>query len=515
MNVPANSSMYLFVVYAPSGEDAALCSQLIKHLRFLEHEGLVRTFHSEQVRAGEHRKRALARHLLMADAVLVLYSADFVAFDLCLEIEGNALERARAGKLCVIPILLRPCDWGERDAAQLAALPSNRMPITQWPDRDAAFLDVAKGVRDALIRRNRGKTAAPMGRDAQEMALHNSQMASRTPPPPTYAQPRASYTPQSMPHAYHPASARMGYGSAPSYSIPPSRPQSAPALPRPTPTYPDPEDAPASDRGWKVGRFLLLVLLLSAGAAGLVFGAMYLLQARSDSESDPEPLFPTRVAASPPPAPNPRAGSPTPSPTMNPPAAPALFPPASPASPASSDACPANCCGGVLCLANTNNRRSPYSHCGPGKYCGACSSKRTCIDGLCSDPLPAGQNWLLRIAGYALTPDLQATSKRRFCMRKHRNPSTYTCFDLPSGAVDEDIATQHRLNVSTNDLVSPQGLDIWIFDGNTTIAEHLGINVGTDLKRTALCVGVMLKLPALPTARPASLTSLSFYLDDP
>jgi len=47
-------------------------------------------------------------------------------------------------------VILRPCDWTFTELAQFLVTPRDGKPITQWPDRDEAFLDVARSIRRAI-----------------------------------------------------------------------------------------------------------------------------------------------------------------------------------------------------------------------------------------------------------------------------------------------------------------------------------------------------------------------------
>lgn len=65
-----------------------------------------------------------------------------------LKVHLSALKRALArhaeGSARVIPVILRPCDWLHSPFAHLLAAPTDGKPITRWPDRDEAFLDVVQ-----------------------------------------------------------------------------------------------------------------------------------------------------------------------------------------------------------------------------------------------------------------------------------------------------------------------------------------------------------------------------------
>lgn len=83
--------------------------------------------------------------------ILLLISPDFLASDYCYSLEmRRVLERHETGKARVIPILLRYVDWPGLPFSSLQALPTDARPITAWRNRDAAFIDVAKGLRRVI-----------------------------------------------------------------------------------------------------------------------------------------------------------------------------------------------------------------------------------------------------------------------------------------------------------------------------------------------------------------------------
>jgi tetratricopeptide (TPR) repeat protein len=83
--------------------------------------------------------------------ILLLISADFLASDYCYGLEmQRALQRHQANEARVIPILLRPVEWNKAPFALLQALPTGAKPITTWRNRDAAFTDMAAGIRRVI-----------------------------------------------------------------------------------------------------------------------------------------------------------------------------------------------------------------------------------------------------------------------------------------------------------------------------------------------------------------------------
>ncbi len=136
------------IFYCYAHEDRALRDELERHLSPLKRLGRITEWYDRDIQAGVEWEREIAAQLDSADIVLLLVSSDFMYSDYCYSLEmQRALERHKRREAYVIPILLRPVDWDETPISQLRTLPSDRKPITQWPDRDEAFLDVTKGIR--------------------------------------------------------------------------------------------------------------------------------------------------------------------------------------------------------------------------------------------------------------------------------------------------------------------------------------------------------------------------------
>ena len=137
----------VFVSY--SHADEALWDELQKHLAVLKRAGTISPWHDRRLLAGDDLDGAILKQLLEADIILLLVSKDFLASGYCYEVEfERALERHRAESARVIPIILRHCDWQATPIGKLVAVPRDGRPVTAWPDRDEAFLDVVQKIRE-------------------------------------------------------------------------------------------------------------------------------------------------------------------------------------------------------------------------------------------------------------------------------------------------------------------------------------------------------------------------------
>jgi hypothetical protein len=67
----------------------------------------------------------------------------------CRDVEvKRAMERHEAGTARVVPVILRSVDWRSAPFGKLAALPKDGKPVATWKNRDEAFADIARGIRE-------------------------------------------------------------------------------------------------------------------------------------------------------------------------------------------------------------------------------------------------------------------------------------------------------------------------------------------------------------------------------
>ena len=141
------------VFFSYSHADEGLRDQLEKQLSMLKRQGVIDTWHDRRIGPGEDFGGVIDAHVDRDDIVLLMVSPDFLASDYCYEREMmRAMERHAHSSAIVIPVILRACDWHGAPFGRLQATPTDGRPVTQWPDRDQAFLEVALAVRKAAQR---------------------------------------------------------------------------------------------------------------------------------------------------------------------------------------------------------------------------------------------------------------------------------------------------------------------------------------------------------------------------
>ncbi|QSQ25699.1 M4 family metallopeptidase [Pyxidicoccus parkwayensis] len=141
----------LTLFYSYAHKDERFRDALATHLALLRREGLLEEWYDRDIDGGEDWRQAINQHLEAANIILLLVSADFIASDYCWGIEtARALERHREGTARVIPIVVRPTNWESTPFKGLQAFPKNARPVSLWPNRDMAWMDVARGIREVV-----------------------------------------------------------------------------------------------------------------------------------------------------------------------------------------------------------------------------------------------------------------------------------------------------------------------------------------------------------------------------
>lgn len=147
MEAPAKK---VFISYSHVDEEYR--AALEGHLSSLRREAVLEIWHDRMLAGGDHVDRSVIARMSEADVVLFLVSSDFLSSRYCMDVEMEAaLAKEAAGQTRIIPVILRPCDWHSAPFGRLLAAPRDGRPVSTWPNRDEALLDVAQTIRMALI----------------------------------------------------------------------------------------------------------------------------------------------------------------------------------------------------------------------------------------------------------------------------------------------------------------------------------------------------------------------------
>ena len=163
------------VFSAYSHEDEDLRNNLEVHLSMLKREGLIESWHDRRITAGSDLDQTIDAKLEEAKIVLLLVSPDFLASKYCYDVEmKRALELHKSGKVRVIPVILRPCDWHSTPFGNLLAVPRDGEPVTKWQNTDEAFLDIAKSIRKVIEEMDVAGSASASPKPVSEPSFHEA-----------------------------------------------------------------------------------------------------------------------------------------------------------------------------------------------------------------------------------------------------------------------------------------------------------------------------------------------------
>lgn len=478
----------IYISYAP--KDAPFCEELVRHLQLLKHEGLAHTWERGMISPGVDVAAEIDRRRTSAQFIVLLVSADFLASFYETDLAA-ALSRSRQGKACVLPVLVRPCDWESTAVTRLTTYPSGPDGVTRavvsWPHRDEAWAQVAKAIRQAVTTPDKGRTHAPM------TSLPSS----------SYGAPAVTVTETPVPTAHRWSSPRPPIAGR-------SRAASAPrshggfGAPRPTPSS---TPAPTSSASWPTaGRAAVtgswagpepqsrrrglgcaaigaIMLVIAAGAA-LVVGLdrlMGVMHTRATAVS-PRPAQGAKVT---PIATNVEAPITT-----------------------------APCCGGSMCAVDEQNasHRLMARRCRAGNArCDACASGRSIVPTACDTILAADWPYQLRFA--RIEPDPGRTLN--ICVRRRNDGDNWKCTgirdstDVIGAPATAGRAT--RLPLTAGDLLIGRGIDIAVMDGQSPWAVRYGAS-HQEVGASALCVGLGFDVQSPSTGQTAG--KVYFYLDE-
>ena len=133
-------------------KDEVYFKALERHLTLLQHQGIIGGWSGRIIE--EYQVDEITAEVQIAGLILLLISPEYLAAEYCYSLEmQRAMERHQLRDAQVIPVIVRPCAWSLTPLSDLTPLPSGTLAISEWPSRDAALLDVTRGIRKAAQRR--------------------------------------------------------------------------------------------------------------------------------------------------------------------------------------------------------------------------------------------------------------------------------------------------------------------------------------------------------------------------
>jgi len=147
----------VFIVYAR--EDLQYKKKLLSHLEPLIAPYHLVIWHDDHLEAGQEWRPHIESRLEQTQVFVLLVSVHFLNSTFIKQVEFQyAIDRHRAGKSIVIPVILKECQWdvplslkeGSFNLNELQILPKEGKPIPNWKTTDQAYNNIALGIRRVL-----------------------------------------------------------------------------------------------------------------------------------------------------------------------------------------------------------------------------------------------------------------------------------------------------------------------------------------------------------------------------
>lgn len=138
-----------FISYSHADEEQL--KRLHTHMAMLRREGAIKAWTDHEISAGGRLDSEIKSALEKSDLFLALVSPDYLASRYCYEEEfQHALLLEKAGSIRIVPIIVEPCEWKQSPFKDFKALPKDGKSISEWTNKNIAYLEVVTGIRALL-----------------------------------------------------------------------------------------------------------------------------------------------------------------------------------------------------------------------------------------------------------------------------------------------------------------------------------------------------------------------------
>lgn len=155
----AEATEGLEIFYSYDKEDEHYAQELQKQLKMLQRTRVITDWYANKITVGQDTSQKFTKHLNSARIILLLISPDYIASDQYDTVVERAMERSKAHEAAVIPIIVRPTSgWKDAPFGELQHTPRGDKAISDWPNRDKAFAQVAEEIRSVITLIKQGPT---------------------------------------------------------------------------------------------------------------------------------------------------------------------------------------------------------------------------------------------------------------------------------------------------------------------------------------------------------------------
>ena len=138
------------IFYSYCHKDEHFRDEVAKFLSPIRDSVPLEEWHDRRIGAGQRIHKEIDRHIEESDIVLLFLSPDYLNSTECKSEMHTAMRFRQENGTAVIPVIVRPCGWTQYEISDLRAVPIDGRPITNWPQRDMAYLDIYENVKDVV-----------------------------------------------------------------------------------------------------------------------------------------------------------------------------------------------------------------------------------------------------------------------------------------------------------------------------------------------------------------------------
>lgn len=139
----------IFISY--SHRDVEMLGELKKYLVQLERESVIKIWDDTMIPLGSEWGADISLNLNVSDIIVLLISPNYFASAYLYDIElSRALERYSAGEVKILPVMLEKTELSNSRIAQFVQLPRGEKPVKNWDERNDAWIDVVRGIRNTV-----------------------------------------------------------------------------------------------------------------------------------------------------------------------------------------------------------------------------------------------------------------------------------------------------------------------------------------------------------------------------
>ncbi len=173
-----NSDKFIQIYVSYVENDIKQFGKLIRHLKNISKTKNIKFLSHKDVISGATTDNEISRFIQEASIILILMSTNYLA-STSYEQEEVQESLKRPNDVRIIPIIVAPCFWKESPFHHLTPLPERGEPISQYRDRETAWLEVEEGIRQVIDDMSGNSTRRTENSDNNSFPVDPSQQTYR------------------------------------------------------------------------------------------------------------------------------------------------------------------------------------------------------------------------------------------------------------------------------------------------------------------------------------------------